>query len=680
VNQMISSGNKTSPIRDSIFKNKLFIFGLLVRFLLMTVSGSEFFEKLFIPFIDYAVTHKDMNPWMSFSPEHFPYGYFPFLILYVPKYIFYQAFGDLALGLSALSFLSLKFPLLVLDTLILWVFSKWSFSNHKRALVFYWLNPILIYITYVYCQLDIISISLLILSLYFILNEKFFIAAFFLGLAISSKFHVIIILPFVMAYFWQNHFRAESIKKIIYFVMVSVGVSLILFLPNYFAGQIQFAAGGSPEVLRLLSFKIKYEENLSLYIGLVLVLMTLGRLVFSRKISESGLVFGSGLMMGVLLLATNPRPGWYFWATPFLSLFFIQYLSSATLLMFASWIFYLIHFIFLNESSSEVLRSLSLTLLQGTLLAQLVVLYQMCVNKESSIRNRIRPFFMGISGDSGAGKNYFTGIIQKLMNDKDVLVVEGDDYHKWERGHENWNEFSHLNPFANQLFELIRHAKKFSEGQSIVHHHYDHKTGKFSLPQIITPKKTVIIQGLHSLYLKSLRDSLDLKIFMNPSEDIRLYWKLQRDVKERGHSVEKVMQSLKKRESDSEKHVRPQVEKSDWAIEYVASKPVDPTNFENSGEILELKYTINSDEPVLELLENLKEAGQVFEIQFLENIDKIKIHFKNQISKENIESVAQKSFHNLRVLTRSSKAPCFCSGYDGLHQLFALSFIQKRSV
>lgn len=669
---------KSLSDRLSIFKSPWFIFGLFIKLAFMILSDSKIIEKLFIPFIDYAVVNNEMNPWTAFTPEHFPYGYFPFLVLFIPKFISYALFGDAALGLTALSYLTFKLPLLFFDAAILWVFSRWSVVGIKKLLLFYWLNPILLYITYVYGQLDIISISLLIFSIFLILKNKTFWSALFFGLAISSKFHVIILLPFLMAYFWRNNFRKEALQKIFIFFVSSLAIASALFLPNFFAGQFQFAVGGSPEVLRLLSLKIVFENNLSIYLGIIFVLLTLGRLVFSTRITESGLIYGSALILGVLLLATNPRPGWFFWIVPFLCLFFSQYSSSAILLMFASWAFYLLHFVVFDQFANEHLRSLSLTILQGGLLAQLVVLYSMCVNNEASIRYRVKPLFLGISGDSGAGKNYFTEIIQKLLNDKSVLIVEGDNYHRWERGNINWSQMTHLNPMANQLFELIAHTKKFSQGQSILHHHYDHNTGRFTAPQIITPKKTVIIQGLHSLYLKSLRDHFDLKIFLNPSEDIRTYWKLRRDVFERGHSKDSVIKSMQNRKNDSDAHVKPQIVKSDWVVEYIAGSQMDPLQMTDQVQSLALKYIVNSDESIQALLENLKSEGQQVEIHFLEDIDKVSIYFKNQLSKEQIIRVSEKTFSNLRVLTRSSNSPDFCAGFDGLHQLFLLLFLQKR--
>ncbi len=667
-----------SKERFSVFKDRWFLFGFALRIFLLFFSGGEFFRNLFIPFVDHSILNPLENPWGSFSPDHFPYGYFPFLLLAVPKFILYQFFGQAALGLNPLSFAAMKLPLLVFDTATLWIFTRWSTSGFKRVVLFYWLNPILIYITYVYCQLDIISISLLIMALFMMTKNRLSWSAGFFGLAVSSKFHVLIVFPFLMAYIWQNYFRKKATQEILAFSTVFFGVAAAFFAPVYFAGQFQFAAGGSPEFQRILSLKIDFSDGLQMYVGLALVSVVLGRLVFSTRISTAGLVFGCGMILGTLLLATNPRPGWYFWVVPFLSFFFSQYVNSASLLMFFSWLVYLVHFAILDALQLSLAKSVGLTILQSSFLGQLVVLFAVCVNREASIKHRVRPFFLGISGDSGAGKNYFTRIVQDLLNDQSILVVEGDNYHKWERGNKNWEELTHLNPMANQLFDLSHHAKMFSQGRAITYRNYDHDTGQFTMPQMISPKKTIVIQGLHTLYLKGLRENLDLRIFLNPNENVRLFWKTQRDVNQRGHSLEKVKTSIQNRAKDAKVHVAPQIEKSDWTIEYLSSEPVDPFNLSAQLTQLELKYYLNTDEPIFDLLDLLKASGLHFELEFLEGQDKVSVHFKNQLTKSTLERVAIQLFPHLKPLTRSAIEPHFHEGFEGLHQLFLLALLQKR--
>jgi uridine kinase len=59
---------------------------------------------------------------------------------------------------------------------------------------------------------------------------------------------------------------------------------------------------------------------------------------------------------------------------------------------------------------------------------------------------------IGVGGDSASGKSTMLGLIKLLLNEK-LIDLEGDGDHKWERGDDNWNVFSHLNPKGNFLYK-----------------------------------------------------------------------------------------------------------------------------------------------------------------------------------------------------------------------------------
>jgi hypothetical protein len=124
-----------------------------------------------------------------------------------------------------------------------------------------------------------------------------------------------------MAYIWNTHFLKQALVKILTWsgvLLILVGFGL---LPNILAQNADYISAGSPEALRVFAMQFKLSETHVLYIGLFLLFATIARMVFSTKISEDGLFFGSGLIMGALLLITNPMPGWYFWVMPFFAIF-----------------------------------------------------------------------------------------------------------------------------------------------------------------------------------------------------------------------------------------------------------------------------------------------------------------------------------------------------------------------
>jgi uridine kinase len=177
-------------------------------------------------------------------------------------------------------------------------------------------------------------------------------------------------------------------------------------------------------------------------------------------------------------------------------------------------------------------------------------------------------FTLAICGDSGSGKSTLSKLIQEILPFDNSLLLETDRYHKWERGDSNYNTFTHLNPEANNLEKMADDAYKLKLGEDIYTIDYDHIAGKFTEPQLIQPSKFVLFCGLHTLYKDSLRSISDLKIYIDTENNVKRNWKIQRDVKERGASIEKVLQTIEKRKTDFETFIEPQKEHADILIQF----------------------------------------------------------------------------------------------------------------
>jgi uridine kinase len=169
---------------------------------------------------------------------------------------------------------------------------------------------------------------------------------------------------------------------------------------------------------------------------------------------------------------------------------------------------------------------------------------------------------IGICGDSGSGKSTLSNILLKTLNDG--IILDCDRYHKWERGNENWKNITHLNPEANHIELMKSHIASLKQGKSVLAADYCHDTGTFTTPQTIGPAKHTIVTGLHSLY----SSDYDLSIFMDIEPSLRKHWKVNRDVKERGYSLQQVLDSIKKREGDYLRYVLPQRDKADLIVRF----------------------------------------------------------------------------------------------------------------
>ena len=184
-------------------------------------------------------------------------------------------------------------------------------------------------------------------------------------------------------------------------------------------------------------------------------------------------------------------------------------------------------------------------------------------------------FSIALCGDSGAGKSHISNLLNTILPFDNNLLIETDRYHKWERGAEEYNTFTHLHPEANNLEKMSTDAYKLSLGSDVFTVDYDHSTGKFTEPEKLESSKFMIFCGLHTLFKESMRAVTDLKIFIDTQEELKTYWKLQRDTTKRGATKEKVLQTIAKRKDDYDAYVEPQKEYADLIVSYKMKRPED---------------------------------------------------------------------------------------------------------
>lgn len=177
-------------------------------------------------------------------------------------------------------------------------------------------------------------------------------------------------------------------------------------------------------------------------------------------------------------------------------------------------------------------------------------------------------FLINIAGPSGVGKTTIAHLIMSINDYDSSIVISGDDSHKWERNDKNWNKYTHLNPFANNLDEEAEQLKILKNNLPITRKCYNHSTGIFDQPKIINPKKTIIYEGLHGLYQKNIRDLADLKIYVDTDEELKIAWKIKRDLKKRGYTEKQVLEAINKRINDEIKYILPQKEYADVVVRF----------------------------------------------------------------------------------------------------------------
>ena len=84
----------------------------------------------------------------------------------------------------------------------------------------------------------------------------------------------------------------------------------------------------------------------------------------------------------------------------------------------------------------------------------------------------------------------------------------------------------------------------------------------------IEPKPYVVVEGLLGYSTRAMRDNYDVKIYLDPEEELRVSWKVIRDTIKRGYTEEQVFASLEKRKGDSPAFIQPQRTFADMVIQF----------------------------------------------------------------------------------------------------------------
>jgi phosphoribulokinase len=205
-----------------------------------------------------------------------------------------------------------------------------------------------------------------------------------------------------------------------------------------------------------------------------------------------------------------------------------------------------------------------------------------------------RPIVLGIVGDSAAGKTTIAQGLMTILGPDRVTVVCTDDYHKYDRRERARLNITPLHPDCNYIDIMELHMERLHYGQPILKPVYDHSTGTLVRPEYVQPKEFVIVEGLLGYYTPVLRQFYDVKVYLDPPEDLRRAWKIKRDTTERGYTVEQVLKELERREPDSAAFIRPQREYADIIVRFYPPEGVAP---EEAGPILNVQIILRPTIP-----------------------------------------------------------------------------------
>jgi len=155
-----------------------------------------------------------------------------------------------------------------------------------------------------------------------------------------------------------------------------------------------------------------------------------------------------------------------------------------------------------------------------------------------------KPLVIGVAGGSGSGKTTVVRKIIESIGANDILLLQHDFYYRDLRHmpieDRILQNFDH--PLSLDTELMIRHIQALTEGYSVEIPQYDF-ANHIRMEQTVkaTPRRVILIDGILIFYEKELRSLMDIKLFVDTDNDVRLLRRIKRDIIERERSLESVL-------------------------------------------------------------------------------------------------------------------------------------------
>lgn len=655
---------------------KLFVILFLLKLLSLYLINSKYVTNLFYPFIELFNYN---NPWEIAKINHMSIESFPYhgLMLYIFKFFhFFSTFFD---SEQIRNFI-FKLPLILADLLMFYSIYKLSKKHYKYLIIIYFINPIIIYATFIIGQLDLIPMSLLVFSLLQLKERRNNISAIILGLALSTKLNILAALPLIFLFIKKKESTNSAIKYLL------ITFSIIIFFDIPFLQSDAFFNMVINNPKQSVIFDTKFTIGIFGIYPTILVLIFIYFHFYGLKKVNFDLLFTFiGILFSSLVFFLFPVASWYIWFIPFIILYFLENLKENYILYISFSVLYILFFLFGYRSENETLfyfdkkidfptiskqlTNILYTVLEALILLILYGFYKFGI-KSNNTYNSQTNFVLGIAGDSGAGKTKFTNQLNKIFSNN-LLHLEGDGEHKWERGNKNWDTLTHLDPRANNIHSQANHILDLKNNKKILRSDYQHDTGTFSELLKIKPKEYIALSGLHPFYLPKMRKTIDLKIFLDTEESLRNFWKIKRDTEKRGYSIDKILNQIEFRKEDATKYIKPQKNYSDLIFNYYPLTPPD-LNLLNQEPKIGLKIYFDANIQIEKFVQKIELEEQW---DYSEDLKYQYIDFKLEPNL-NFKKLAEELIPNLyEIIPLDAR---WLEGFEGVSQFFVVLIVSEK--
>ncbi|KAL3894454.1 MAG: hypothetical protein SGPRY_013805 [Prymnesium sp.] len=205
----------------------------------------------------------------------------------------------------------------------------------------------------------------------------------------------------------------------------------------------------------------------------------------------------------------------------------------------------------------------------------------------ANVVEMVSPVVVGVAADSGCGKSTFMRRLTSIFGGECKLLDIGretntlvsdmttviclDDYHKWDRtgrkSNPEWPDgITALHEACQDWDKMAADVTDLKAGKSVSKPIYNHITGELDPYEDVDPTPIMIFEGLHPMYDTRVREALDLTVYLDITDEVKFAWKAQRDIAERGATMEEVQAAIDSRKPDFAAYVEPQKAKADIIV------------------------------------------------------------------------------------------------------------------
>ena len=182
----------------------------------------------------------------------------------------------------------------------------------------------------------------------------------------------------------------------------------------------------------------------------------------------------------------------------------------------------------------------------------------------------MKPIIIGIAGGTSSGKTTIAKrIFEETKKYGTVAMIKIDDYYKLnDLPLEERAKINYDHPNTYDVNYIVSNLKDLKEGKDITKPTYDFVNHKRSeITEKVNASNVIIVEGILTLAIKEIEEMCDIKLFVDTPDDIRFIRRLKRDVKERGRTVESVINQYFETVRPMHKtFVEPSKEKADLII------------------------------------------------------------------------------------------------------------------